>query len=213
MRKLLPVLPAAVLSAAALLSAAAFLSVAVAPAAAQVSTAPSAKPTDPRQTAASLAAQVPASRPEDVKSPEAIVAACYDVISGPAGPRNWDRFRSLFLPSARLTAASTKPDGTHVVTLLSVDDYVKLAGAGFMKSGFYEQPMHNDLQVYGNMGQVFTSYESRRAPGEKPFQRGINSFQVAFDGQRWWVVSILWDDERKDNPIPPNMLQQEPPKK
>ncbi len=178
---------------------------------AQTSTAPasatSIRNSSASQTPSALAAQVPAPRPDDVKSPEAIVTACYDVISGPAGTRNWDRFRSLFLPSARLTASSTLPDGSHSITLLSVEDYVKLAGAGFQKKGFYENSIHNTVQVYRNMGQIFTSYESRRAPGEAPFQRGINSFQVTYDGQRWWVVSILWDDERKDNPLPPEMTR------
>jgi hypothetical protein len=159
------------------------------------------------QTPAALAAQVPAPKPEDVKSPEALVAACYDVISGAAGPRNWDRFRSLFLPAARLTASSQKPDGSHAITLLSVGDYVQLAGAGFLKSGFYEQGIHNELRTFGNMGQMFSSYESRRAPADAPFQRGVNSFQMLYDGQRWWIVSILWDDERKDNPLPPELLK------
>src|SRR5947208_15952213 len=45
----------------------------------------------------------PAARPEDVKSIDNILAALYGVISGPAGERDWNRFRSLFLPQARLT--------------------------------------------------------------------------------------------------------------
>jgi len=38
----------------------------------------------------------------------------YDVISGPAGPRNWDRFRSLFVPGARLIP--TRRDDKGVVS-------------------------------------------------------------------------------------------------
>jgi hypothetical protein len=179
------------------------------PAPAPTPTAPAApKPGDVRQNAASLAAQAPAANPNDVSSPDAIVAACYSVISGPAGERNWDRFRSLFVPNARLSTASTKPDGSHTVALLSVDDYVRLAGKSFTKEGFFENGIHNDVRTYGNISQIFTSYESRHAPAEKPFQRGINSFQMLYDGQRWWVVSILWDDERADNPLPPDMAKQ-----
>ena len=170
-------------------------------------TPPTTKPGDIRQNAASLAAQAPAAKPEDVKSPEAIVAACYDVISGPAGTRDWDRFRSLFVPNARLTTAGTRADGSHGVALLNVDDYIKLAGGSMSKEGFYESGIHNDVRTFGNISQIFTSYESRHAPGEKPFQRGINSFQTLYDGQRWWVVSILWDGERADNPIPPDMAK------
>ena len=41
----------------------------------------------------------PVAKPADVSSPEAILNACYSVISGPQGqPRDWDRMRSLFIP-------------------------------------------------------------------------------------------------------------------
>ena len=52
------------------------------------------------------------------------------------------------------------------------------------------------------MTQVLSSYESKRAPDGKPFERGVNSFQVLNDGKRWWIVSIFWDSERLDNPLP-----------
>jgi hypothetical protein len=36
--------------------------------------------------------------------------------------------------------------------------------------------------------------------------RGVNIFQLYYDGQRWWILSIVWDEERSDNPIPPELL-------
>jgi hypothetical protein len=153
--------------------------------------------------AAELAALVPGPRPEDVRSPENIVSAAYAVISGPPGPRDWERFRSLFIPQARLTASHARKDGTVAVTLLSVSDYVNLAGAGFLKTGFFEASMHNETRRFGNIAQVFSSYESRHSVNDPPFARGINSFQLVYDGTRWWIVSILWDEETPTNPIPP----------
>jgi hypothetical protein len=154
-----------------------------------------------------LAAQVPAARAEDVKSKEALLAAIYDVISGPAGERDWSRFRSLFVPQARFTSLSKKPDGSVSVALLSVDEFIQLAGSVFKSQGFYENAIVNRAQGYGNVAQVFSSYESRNAPGGKPFERGINSIQMLDDGKRWWVVSILWDSERGDNPLPKEMAK------
>lgn len=156
---------------------------------------------------ATLSAMVPKARPEDVSSPDSLIAATYAVISGPPGPRDWDRFRSLFVPQARLTAAHKRKDGTGALTLLGVMDYINLAGAGFLKNGFFENSMHNDTRRFGNVAQVFSSYESRHAPNEAPFARGINSFQLAYDGTRWWVVSILWDEETPTNPIPPEFTR------
>lgn len=152
-----------------------------------------------------LAAQVPAARPEDVKSREALLAAIYDVISGPAGERDWNRFRSLFVPQARFTAVGRKPDGSVSVTLLGVDEFVGMAGAVFKSQGFYENAIVNRVQTFGNVSQVFSSYESRNEKGGKPFERGINSIQMFEDGKRWWVLSILWDTERPANPLPKEM--------
>jgi hypothetical protein len=54
---------------------------------------------------------------------------------------------------------------------------------------------------------VFSSYESKRtAQDAKPFSRGINSIQLLNDGKRWYVVTIFWDSERPDNPIPAKYL-------
>src|SRR5260370_17664368 len=53
--------------------------------------------------------QVPAPKPEDVKSTDSILSAVYSVISGPAGDRDSNRFRSLFLPVAILPSPSKHP--------------------------------------------------------------------------------------------------------
>jgi len=151
---------------------------------------------------ADLAAKVPAPNAEDVKSMDAILRAIYDVISGPAGNRDWKRFRSLFLPQARFTQVGKGPDGANFVISWNVEEFVRDAGEVFSKQPFYENAIVNQPESYGNMAQVFSSYESRRAPGEKPFERGINSIQLLNDGSRWWVISIAWDSERADNPLP-----------
>ena len=159
-------------------------------------------PQTPIFTSAALAAKVPAAKPEDVKSRDAILAAIYDVISGPAGSRDWSRFRSLFLPQARFTQSSTGPDGSTVVIAWNVDEFVRDAGEVFAKEPFYEKAMVNRPESFGNVTQVMSSYESRHSPTDKPFDRGINSIQLLNDGKRWWVLSILWDTERPGNPLP-----------
>ena len=156
----------------------------------------------PAQAAPDPFASVPAPKPEDVKSIDAIMTAVYAVISGPAGERDWSRFRSLFLPTARRTAATKDKDGGVRLRPMSADEYATLAGGYFLKNGFFEHPIVNRVQTFGNVAQVFSSYESRHTPAEVPFARGINSFQLLNDGKRWWVVSILWDEERADNPLP-----------
>jgi hypothetical protein len=166
--------------------------------------APTATP-GPIYSATDLAALVPAPKPDDVKSLDAIMHAIYDVISGPAGDRDWDRFHSLCLPQVRLTAVGQRPDGSPYIASFSIDDYIHRAREHFAKEGFYENAIVNQTTGFGNMNQVLSSYESRHTPGEKPFQRGVNSFQLLNDGKRWWIVSILWDAERPDNPLPASL--------
>ena len=168
------------------------------PAASPATPPPQTQPKPPQD----LSAQVPAPKPDDVKSIDSILAAVYNVISGPAGERDWNRFRSLFLPGATLTSAGKDREGNIHVRPLTVEGYVTGAGGYSAQHGFFESPIVSRLQKFGNVAQVFCSYESRGAAGDAPFARGINSFQLAYDGKRWWIVSILWDEERPDNPLP-----------
>ncbi len=141
---------------------------------------------------------------KDVSSPEAIVAAVYDVISGPAGQkRNWDRMRTLFVPDARMIPIGKRPTGESTRRVLSVEDYIASSGPLLEKDGFFEAEIGRRTEQFGNMVHVFSTYESKRAvTDEKPFTRGINSFQLWYDGKRWWVITILWQSETKDTPIP-----------
>jgi len=146
----------------------------------------------------------PAANPADVSSMDAIMAALYDVISGPAGQkRDWDRMRSLFIPGARLVPTGVDSAGETHWRTMSVEDYVRTAGPYLEKNGFFEEEIGRTVERYGTIAQVFSAYASRHAADDpEPFQRGINSIQLLWDGTRWWVVSIYWEPERPDHPIP-----------
>ena len=153
-----------------------------------------------------LAAAAGPARPAETDSIDGVVKAVYNVISGPAGPRDWVRFRSLFADGARLISMRVTPQGP-TPTVMTPDDYAQRAGANFEKAAFYEAPLANRVETFGNIAHVFSTYESRRAPGEKPFARGINSFQLVRSGEGWKVMTILWDSEREGNPIPDKYLK------
>jgi hypothetical protein len=142
--------------------------------------------------------------PADVSSPDAIVGAVYDVISGPAGEkRNWDRMRTLFVADARMMPTGKKASGEGVRRALSVEDYIASSGPFLEKNGFFETEIGRKTEQYGSIVHVFSTYESRKTKEDKdPFMRGINSFQLWNDGKRWWVINILWESETKENPIP-----------
>lgn len=146
-----------------------------------------------------------AANPADVSSVDAIMKAVYDVISGDAGQkRDWDRFRTLFHKDARLIpTGKNQQTGVFGATVLSPEDYIKRADANFAQNGFYEKEVARKSDSYGNIVHAFSTYEARRKKDdEKPFLRGINSFQLFNDGNRWWILTIYWQAETPDNPIP-----------
>jgi hypothetical protein len=150
----------------------------------------------------------PVAKPEDVKSPEAILAAVYSAISGPKGqPRDWNRMRSLFVPDARLIPARETTAGHADAVFLTIDGYIARSEGRMTASGFFEHSIHNEVEQYGNIVQIWSTYESRHnADDPTPFARGINSFQVLKDGDRYWVVNIFWDAESPAHPIPEKYL-------
>lgn len=148
--------------------------------------------------------------PKDVASVDAIMAAVYDVISGDAGKaRDWDRFRSLFHKDARLIpSGKNAKTGMYQAVALTPEDYIKRSGPYLEKEGFFERELARQTESYGNIVHIFSTYESlHKRSDKKPFARGINSFQLLNDGKRWWVLTIYWQGETEDAPIPKKYLK------
>ena len=147
-------------------------------------------------------------KPAEVGSIDSTIAALYDVISGPAGKRDWDRFRSLFIPGARLIATGVRPTGEVGSRVMTADDYAQRNGPFFEKNGFFEREAARRTETFGNVAHVFSTYESRHAKDEAtPFQRGINSIQLMIDGKRWWIVTVFWQAEDEKHPLPEKYLE------
>ncbi len=139
---------------------------------------------------------------------EGTLARAYDVISGAQGEvRDWQRFHDLFLPGrGMLQAVYRDAEGQARVRHITPEEYATMAQGLFDQEGFYETGLHHRSERFGSIAHVFSTYESRRDPSGEPFARGINSFQLFWDGERWYVISILWDQEYSDQSIPRRYL-------
>jgi len=141
----------------------------------------------------------------DVKSATAVIHAAYDVLSGPAGTRDWKRFYSLFAPGARLIRTLRDSTGPAHLQPMTPHEFAALAGEFFSKNPFYESEIGRESNTFGAVTQAFSAYQSKHAPSDaKPFARGINSFQLFNDGTRWYIVTIYWDDEQKSGATIPD---------
>ncbi|MGZ3183697.1 MAG: hypothetical protein ACXU8N_14765 [Telluria sp.] len=169
-----------------------------APAAAPAAAAPAAAP-----------AKTYAARPADVQSVDSIVAALYDVISGPVGQaRDFDRMRSLFAPEGRMAAVVCKPEGNCLFRHMTVEDYIARNGKLLVEHGFFESEKARTAEVFGQIAHVFSTYEAReKSKDAPPFMRGINSIQLYNDGSRWWIVSVFWRAEDRNLKLPERYLQ------
>ena len=142
-------------------------------------------------------------RAEDVSTIEGIVTASYETISGGVGvPRQWGRDRTLFDPNSRSVAVSVNPKTGAVMTRrMTEQEYADESDASFVKNGFTEREIKHIIKRFGNVATVLSSSEASEAAG-KSKTRGVNIFQLYFDGKRWWILSMVWDEERPGNPIP-----------
>ena len=148
----------------------------------------------------------PKANPDDVKSPQAIIAALSSSISGEAGQaRNLDRLRSLFVPgSGRMVVTRVPKAGTTDVTVMSLDEYIARSSSGTPQN-FYEVPIAYEMQTFGRMTHVYESYGLHHTKDDAPYVRGVNSWELLSDGSRYYVLQVFWDTERPDNPIPANL--------
>lgn len=149
-----------------------------------------------------------AAAPADVASEDAIVAALYDVISGDVGvARDWGRFRSLFHPSARLTPSSGIRESVRDVRPVTPDEYIVRSEPFLVGQGFHEREIARRIERFGHIAHVWSTYDSRHSLSDpQPFARGINSIQLFHDGARWWVLSVYWQSETPQTPIPAQYL-------
>jgi hypothetical protein len=142
--------------------------------------------------------------PADVSTIDGMIKAFYETISGPKGqPRQWSRDRPLYTKGVRFIEIG-KPKDIRV-DIMEYMEYVNGSNEFFLKDGFTEREIHRVTQRFGNIAQVFSTYEWQ-TDGKKASGRGINSIELFFDGTRWWISAASWEGERKDNPIPKEFL-------
>jgi hypothetical protein len=145
-------------------------------------------------------------RAQDVETIDGIVAAFYEVISGPPGqPRDWGRDATLYLEPIFFTIARVDPQtGTPTARTIPNQQFVDESDAWLVESGFVEREIHRETRRFGNVAQVWSTYEWTTQDGSTG--RGINGIHLYHDGSRWWITHATWDSEREDNPIPAEYL-------
>lgn len=156
-------------------------------------------------TALELQALVPTPRPEDVASPRALVFALHASISGPAGPFDWSRFRSLFLPTASIGEAGTQPGGNPHITFQSINDWIRSVQDLRPKVAVHEIVYKLRVEQFGSIASAFYSHDSVTSADGGTDIRRVNSCQMLYDGKRWWITSVVWNASQKNWDLPDDL--------
>ena len=143
---------------------------------------------------------------KDVSSIENLTKAYYDCISGPIGEqRDFERFKNLFHPQAMFTYSYwSEEEQKSKLMIFDIEEYIgKLDYLD--KRGFYEEELANQEVNYGSITQSLSTYrfwmEDKYAEG-----RGVTSYNYFFDGNRYWILSMFWQMESEQFPIPEELL-------
>jgi len=146
-------------------------------------------------------------RQSDVATIDGLVKALYESVSFSAGSQpDYSRLRSLFHPDGRMIPSKGERDPG--VRVMDVETFIvrsreDVVIGGLERRGFVETEVARRMQSFGSIVHLFSTYESRYSAADPaPIQRGINSIQMVKEGNRWWILSILWEVERPGNPMP-----------
>ena len=146
-------------------------------------------------------------RMEDVSSIEGIVKASYETISGGVGePRQWGRDKTLFAPSVRYISIAKDKTGAVRARTSDYQEYLDESDDFLVKQGFTEVELGRKIERFGNVATVLSSYEGKVQSTGRVVTRGVNIFSLYYDGKRWWIQTMLWEEESRENPIPAELL-------
>ena len=134
------------------------------------------------------------------------MTAFYNTISGDGGEQDWARAARLFHPDGRMVRTRIE-QGQPRAWVFSHDAYVESTRALLAGQSFYEIETAREVVQFGQIAQVFSTYEARSTPtSAELIFRGVNMAHLWHDGERWWIMNVIWDNEREGVTLPAQWL-------
>jgi len=139
----------------------------------------------------------------DFSSLDGLFDALYSSISGPPGGQDFELSRRIHHPDARLVRTGVDAEGNPTILSFSVDSYEENVRGILGDMHFYEIETERRTVRFGNVAQAYSAYEARDRPeGGRLIKKGLNFAHLYNDGSRWWLMHLIWDDEREGVAIP-----------
>ena len=131
---------------------------------------------------------------QETQTVEAVIATMYQLISGrTTDARDWNAWKALHAPGARLIPIESEDDGSRVARIMTPDEFAESRSKFFLQHDFFEWETEREERRYGQLAHAWSTYEAAHEPGGRVIRKGVNSFQLWNDGNRWWILSAAWD--------------------
>jgi len=151
----------------------------------------------------SCLAQDRAAEPNDVATIDALITAYYESVSGHPGNRDGERMLSLFIDGGKISINLTGDEPTHQLA----EDYLRTERFLTISTDFFEREISRDTQEFGYMANVISTYGISDAMENTDYTaRGVTVFQLVKHGDRWWILSTMWQREGPELPLPAHLL-------
>lgn len=141
----------------------------------------------------------------DVQSINAIITAYYDVVSG-SKEEPWEFERDTYIHSKNAFITRLDENGKADTHTLEAE-YIPVALSP--KEDFYEKELKRIVSRYGNIAQVWSAFEIRTDPNVASEIRGLNSIQLHYENERWWIDSWTCEMETEENNLLTEFLKGE----
>jgi hypothetical protein len=134
---------------------------------------------------------------EDKTIIRAMINEDYAMLSGPPGPRPYNRVKHHYHPRATMVRTGVDEGGKPFATVMSVDDHHADVDRKLADVAFVEEEIDHQCEVFGSIARVRSIYRSVYGTGAAAREgRGVNFYNLVRVDGVWKIMSIVWDNER-----------------
>jgi len=139
---------------------------------------------------------------EAVKSIEGITDLMLEILSGPQGEeRDWELYKSLFVEGAIKNLVNPKAPVGKQVRTISVNDFVEKYSGIYSRDGFEEYSTGLIVNEFNGVATAFQYFYCKNLIGTYE-NRGVNTYQLVFAEDRWWITSLAFANETEESKVP-----------
>jgi hypothetical protein len=143
---------------------------------------------------------------KEVQSIDGILAEVLDIVSREKGEKaDTAAFRNLFVPWARFSVHTHDDSAAQPVQTATLDEFIEILSDPYYEEGFEEYELNKVVDEYNGIAHAFQVYRVKDTDGVD--ETGLNSYQLVYYDDRWWIVSTLWTGNSNGVDVPEKYMK------